>query len=45
MYIPDFNKFVKAINQENKKKAEYFFNDLKEYSYVKERCYEELTLP
>lgn len=24
------NRFVKAINQENEKRAEYFFNDLKE---------------
>lgn len=46
MYISDFNKLVKAINQENKKKAEYFFYDLKEYLYIKERCYEknDLTL-
>lgn len=40
MYISDFNKFIKAINQGNKKKAEYFFNDLKEYLYIKEQCYE-----
>jgi|GEM_PF-6488884 hypothetical protein len=46
MYISDFNKFIKAINQGNKKKAEYFFNDLKEYLYIKEQCYEknDLTL-
>lgn len=40
-----FNKFIKAINQGNKKKAEYFFNDLKEYLYIKEQCYEKPTLP